>query len=308
MTEQAGSAPEIPPSRRSGHEVPPWRYVILAAVLILAVAGGVQWWSRWSAPYSLPQVPQALTWEQAGLDLALELEATQSERYEMVRQLLVRGDEEGLTYLMEVVRSDPENLVYGNLLRQELLARERYEELTRFWAELPEQGTKVRIQHALALVDGMQDPHIGNANLGRLSMASMAELGVILDENPYHWVARYARGLNNLYWPIGFKRVDKALSDLGFALAIQQSLPDQRPGYLALTYAAYGDALVKTDRVGAGVRVWKEGLKLFPEAEILQRRVKAGVAGARDLVRAERGIEDFARPVRGTTDLSSLWN
>lgn len=138
-------------------------------------------------------------------------------------------------------------------------------------------------------------------------MASVAELDAVLAQQPYHWLARYARGLNNLYWPVGFRRVDKALSDLGFALAIQQHVPDEKPGYFAFTYAAYGDALVKAGQIDAGVRVWQEGAQKYPDSALLLARVAAGREGAESLVRAERGIEDFARPRQGTTDLSLMW-
>lgn len=305
-------------------------FVVALTAVALLVIGGYWAWNRWTAPYDLPPIPAGLTREAVGLDMTREQQSSRAgggrtqappgapvvdaaaaqAQYEAALALLAGGtadQEQGLAYLQSAVRSDPENLVYGNALRATLLQRERFDDLRQVWQAMPNLSAKGHIQAALAQIDAMHDPHSGNANLGRYSMQAAEHLDAVIAENPHHWLAHYARGLNHLYWPTGFQRTGKAVSDLSYALAIQKSLPDHAAPYFAFTYAALGDALVKQGKVQQGVQVWREGLEAYPESEALRARGKAGVDGARDLVRAERGIEDFFRPLPGVTDLSSLW-
>jgi len=207
-----------------------------------------------------------------------------------------------------MVRAEPANLVYGNLLRQAMVQRGEAAELVAFFEELKGADPAVRLQRALAYVDGLQNPDLGSALLGQMSLKSIAELDKILEENPYHWLARLSRGLNNLYWPVGLRRTDKAVADLGVAVAIAEALHDFNEPYVAMAYAAYGDALVKAEQVAEGVRVWRRGLERFPDSTELQQRVEAGEQGAAALVERERGIDTFTRPKPGLTDLRVIWD
>ena len=222
----------------------------------------------------------------------------------------------GLAYLQAAVRSDPTHLLYGNALRRAMQRLELYAEAPRWWEALAAEAAasageeapwQVRLQWALSYVDAMADRSLGEARIGQLSLQSIGVLDGILAEEPYNWVARYARGLNNLYWPLGMKRYAKALSDLEFAVALGEAV-GANAAIRALSWTAYGDARVKAGEVAQGMRIWREAARRFPEHEPLRRRAAARSAEeARALVREERGLEGFHRPDPNVTDLSPLW-
>lgn len=292
------------------------RLWLLAAVVPMVIIGGLWTGWQWIRPYPLPAVPPHLTAQMAGLDFSKERNMVHRDpqtaaSYKQLAAQLQSGNtperEQAIISLKALVKSDPGNLVYGNLLRTTLVKLDRTSELVAFFEAVEAPDSQARVQKALAMVDGLLNPDLASASLGQLSLLSIQELDPVIEANPHNWVARLGRGLNNLYWPIGLRRNDKAIADLGYAVAILEALPEQDEPYLAIAYAGYGDALVKGGQISEGVRVWKRGSERFPGSEDLRRRVEAGEKGATDLVERERGINSFARPAPGLTDLSAVW-
>lgn len=286
-----------------------------ALVSIVLIGAGLATWT-WAKPYPLPTLPTDLTAQSTRLTFTRERETVRNQGSSAASLTQVAGlvsskdpaqINEGIALLKQAVAKEPENLVWSNLLRQTLVREARYDELTQFVDSVQGESDAVHIVRALSLVDSLQNPALASASLGQLSLRSIQELDPVLEKDPHNWLARLCRGLNNLYWPIGLRRNEKAIADLSYAVAILEALPDQREPYLAIAYAGYGDALVKGEQIAEGVRVWKRGLERFPDDPDLKERVATGASGATALVERARGIDTFTRPPLGMTDLGRIW-
>lgn len=305
--------------RRPGKPV----WVAAAAVLIAALAGLA--WQFLARPYAMPAVPSGLTASSVGLNLATEQAVYRSAAvgdpapdptagvsaesyvdYLAGKQMLAAGDRRGFERLWAAVRAEPDNLLYGNELRRSHVSLGEWERLTGDWEQVSAPTRRQRLQLALAYIDAMNNPALNDIEMAKLSVQSMNVLDRLIDENPFDFMARYARGVNNLYWPIGLFRGPKATADLGFCVALVEKL-ELRDPWLDITYAAYGDALVKNGQEQAGFRVWRDGFRRFPESAALGARVRGGTGGSRGLVNRERGLASFRRPEPGLVDLEPIW-
>ncbi|UFJ42426.1 hypothetical protein LOK74_08050 [Brevibacillus humidisoli] len=306
-----------------------WIGSLTAAIII---AGGIGGYWYWQTPYALPEISETITQEQLNLVFAEEQEVAsrkmdkqEAERglpqsmdrlepdqapyaYYYGLSLLEEDREQALAYLGAAVQAVPTNLVYSTDYRIALTRENGYQEALDFFAALDQNVPEVKLQTALVYVDMLQEKGVGTAWLGQRSTLSIRELNQILEQNPNDWLAHYARGLNNLYWPSGLQRIDKAVQDLSFCLAALKQLGDQSFPFWPQLYEAYGDALVKSGDTSAGYAVWKDGLRHYPDAEGLKQRVDAGEEQAMELVKQIRGIDSFQPPAPEITDLSIIWN
>lgn len=272
---------------------------ILVVILVLGICiGGTLWW--WAKPYTLPAIHSDTTVEQYGLVFDRERESAQ-----VIASI---SPDDKLNQLKQLIAKAPDDLAYLNELRLIMGSQQREKDFIAFLHSLNSSSRNVKLQTALAYVDLLQDPDMGTASLGKLSTQSITILNEIIEEDAYDVLAHYARGLNNLYWPLGLRRTDKAIQDLAYCVAVAQQLEDHPSPMWPLFYEAYGDALVKNGESQRGMAVWKDGVKKYPHSEELQRRAKAKTAEeAFDIVRQIRGIDVFERPERSISDISILW-
>lgn len=297
--------------------------IVLALLVIIFI--GFVYYFNWIEPYDLPEINDKLSLEEYGLVFSNEesvveilthggekgiIPSDQLEIYQKIVELLpgTKDDQErAVGKLKELILMDAENMEYSNLLRLQMNSTGQVEEFITYMEEVPITPA-IRLQKALAYVDLLQNPDLGVAVLGQTSSRSIAELNEVIKEKPHYWLAHYARGLNNLYWPSGLLRTESAIKDLSYCLAIVKLFEDAvKLEVWPLTYIAYGDALVKEGKTKEGIAVWKEGYLKYPEEESLELRVKANADEAYEFVKKVRGIEIFQRPNPDITDISILW-
>lgn len=306
--------------------------IISLAFLCAAAALFFVW--KWVKPYDLPKVDQNKSINQYSLDFTKELEVLEGSdtvdpqggllpldgitaenayvAYRYASELMEGTEEEqelAIKYLLKAIEFQPDQLIYSNYLRRSMVNISRLDEFISLITDFDQRSSALDLQLALAYVDELQNPDIGIAVLGQTSAKSIEILSEIIERDPDYWLAYYARGLNNLYWPSGLLRTDKAVQDLGYCLAVAQHFEEQGVTLplWPLTYEAYGDALVKNGEIEAGQKIWKEGSKKYPDAESLRNRAGSSKEEAYEIVRSERGIEIFERPDPNISDLSSLW-
>jgi enediyne biosynthesis protein E4 len=203
--------------------------------------------------------------------------------------------------LLARLEAAPDDLATGNDLRR--LCREQrrvghcIDRLNELATRYPTVAA-VRYHAALAYVDDL----LGRTILvqGHKSTRSIEHVTSILDRRPEDWLARYIRGLNNLYWPRWFNRVGRAIKDLELCVAsTEQASSGVRHRYHALGYVALGDAYVKDGEPERGLKAWGRGLELFPQSTSLQQRAALTPVSARPFVDAARDID---KPI--DTDIS----
>lgn len=210
-----------------------------------------------------------------------------------------------IKYLKEAIIHSPDNHVLLNRLRIIMLKKEKTEEYITFIQGL--ENSNVKLHMALAYVDLLQDVDLGTAALGQRSSQSILILTEILEDNPNNLLARYARGVNNLYWPSGLQRTEKAIQDLAFCVAVAEKFPDIDFPLFESFYITYGDALMKEGKIKEGRAVWKKGLKQFSNSHELEIRNRSSEQQAMKIVEKSRGIDIFQRPDELITDLQVLW-
>lgn len=303
--------------------------VVLVVVVILFIA-----YKEWTKPYKLPEIKENISTSELQLDFSVEKEllahpefnleptnihnksqvilskeftASSAYYYAMSKWKQVKTKEDpAIQFLMAAVKDQPDNYEYSNTLRIKMGEFSETESFIDFMKEVKDTP-KARLQTALAYVDLLQNPDLGTSVLGQKSSESIKILDQLIEENPYHVLARYARGLNNLYWPKGLLRSERAVQDLGFCLAIEQTYKGDNVVLWPLIYAAYGDALVKDGDVAAGMKAWKDGAAKYPNSEELKKRSQITESEALALVRKERGIDGFTRPDPSISDISIMW-
>lgn len=308
------------------------KWTIIGFIVLAIILGAALLAWNWLKPYSLPEIDEQKSMVDYRLDFAKENEVMKklteyrpvgSERiqditaenihlaYAHATELFSgtqQEQEQAIQYLLQAIELDPEQFVYSNQLRVSMASVSRTSDFISIIEGMDNRSPELNLQLALAYVDELQNPDIGIAVLGQTSSKSIEILNEIIEQHPDYWLAYYARGLNNLYWPAGLLRTDKAVQDLGYCLAVVQHLEkDYELPLWALAYEAYGDALVKNGEIEAGMKVWNEGARKYPEAQKLQLRANVKSEEAYEIVRAERGIEIFERPDPTISDLSILW-
>ena len=310
--------------------------IVLLVLTLISAFLFYAFWGVWSNSYNLPVVNKTVPVSKYNLDFSKEAAVVERivdkpESSPLFPQTAdeitaenaaiaysyalkqLRGSsenqEKGVRYLQELVRLEPDNMAYSNTLRLHMMSTSQADQLLSFLEEVKGASPRIQLQKALAYVDLLQNPDLGTAVLGQTSLRSIQELNEILEQNEYDLMARYARGLNNLYWPSGLRRTPYAVEDFSYCLAVAKELETIMPLRLwAHIYEAYGDALVKNGDIGTGIKVWRDGAELYPEEKGLRERAKLSESQAYEFVKNSRGIDFFQRPDPDISDISILWH
>ncbi|WP_128895412.1 tetratricopeptide repeat protein [Longirhabdus pacifica] len=296
-----------------------WIWISVVAIVAVGIWG---YW-QWTKPYPLPEITDDVTWSDFNLDFQKERDSFQMLEQTTQKDIepptlpikddiradaayaygVLSGD---TTYLLHAVQHNPSHIGYSTALRMQMNAAGEGEQLLEHLQQLDTSLPAVKLQIALVYVDYLQDPSLGTASLGQISFQSIETLNETLEQNPYDWMAHYARGINNLYWPVGLQRIDQSIQDLEFCVAIARAYEHKPTVLWPMAYTTLGDALVKKGEIEQGIQVWEEGLESYPQYEELQQRVKQQDQ-ALELVAATRGMEQFQRPSQDLTDISVIW-
>jgi tetratricopeptide (TPR) repeat protein len=175
--------------------------------------------------------------------------------------------------LSQKVQTAPEDAMAGNTLRRVCREEKSVEQCIALFDKLAEGHPTVkavRINAALAYVDEL--PNHSLYMQAKLSTHSMEHVSAILAADPDNWLALYIRGLNNLYWPLWYRRTDRAIADLTQCIHLSEGLSAtrQRP-YMALAYVALGDTYARLNRIDEALAVWKQGAKLYESSQLRDR-------------------------------------
>lgn len=306
--------------------------LIIASILVLVLltGGGYLLFRPRVQPLALPALPASLSAADLGLDawrdyqqplptnpLAnAQLPSTPQVNpalallEDAAGQALIRQGEleKGLSYLQAALQSDPHNLRYSNDYRLALRDHQRFSEELAYFTHVAAEDTSANalINQALAYVDLMRScprPPDGLVCQAQNSWNSINILSKVLATHPYNVIARFARGLNNLYWPSLMGHLPQAQTDLQYSVALTRPLSAITQAFTADAYIALGDVFAKDGKIDQARNVWLNGLQLVPASTLLQARLNI----AQDqLVNQENG------PLRGLgvyvdTGLALFW-
>lgn len=188
------------------------------------------------------------------------------------------------------VTTAPENLIAGSELRRQCREHEAVERCIEFFDALARRHPGVpaaRYNASLAYVDNL--PGLSLLSQARLSTNSMAHASAVLERAPDDWLALYIRGLNNLYWPLWYRRMDRAIADLERCTELSEALPaERRRPYMALAYLALGDAYARLERPNEARAVWSRGNEQVSSEQLRSRLALAPekVAAAVEAIRS----------------------
>jgi hypothetical protein len=171
------------------------------------------------------------------------------------------------------VTAAPDNLIAGIELRRKCREQNAVERCIEFFDTLAREHPGVRATRynaSLAYVDNL--PGLSLLSQARLSTNSMAHASAVLESAPDDWLALYIRGLNNLYWPLWYRRSDRAIADLKRCTELSEALPaERRRPYMALAYLALGDAYARLERPNEARAVWNRGNEQVSSEQLRSR-------------------------------------
>lgn len=207
----------------------------------------------------------------------------------------------GLHYLELAVTGDPENARYASEYRQAIIRNKDFDRSVHFFEkEVTEHPKSANLHLNLGFSYVDKIPVAGSITQVVLANNALNEFTKAVDLQP-SWIAYYTRGESYLFWPKVFNRANLGVTDLQKAVELQKKGP--RHSYYAKTYVALGDAYWKTDDLAKARATWQEGLKEFPDNQLLKSRLS--LQG--DELKAS--IEDqFDPSKRVNTDLRDLWS
>lgn len=198
------------------------------------------------------------------------------------------------------LEAEPNNLRYGSVYRQGVIAAGAYERCIGFFTRLVAahpDAPNAFLNLGYAMVDkiptegAITQVLIANAALGHFSKA------LELEDS---WLGRYTRGNSYLYWPAIFGRTPLAVADFERAIELAKDLP--RASYHGRVWVGLGDASWRLDDVEEARRIWREGQKLYPEEPGFEARLSLDDAALDEF------LEDrFDAHNRVDTDLSVTW-
>lgn len=267
---------------------------------------GLAHWQEYQQP--LPTDPQnnplLPTTPQAKPDLALLEDAA--------GQILIQQGNltRGLDYLKVAVLADPDNLRYSNDYRLALRDHQLYQDEQTFFTALAQkmQTPNTNIEYSLSYVDMMRScskPPDGLVCQAQDSYSSIAILNGVLQKEPYNIIARFARGLNDLYWPSLMGHLPQAQKDLEYAVALTRFQAKLGVAFVPQAYVALGDVFAKAGDNKTARNVWLNGLQAAASQEqtLLQQRL----AIPQDQLTAQENQQLRGLGVYVDTDLSLFW-
>ncbi|GCE15777.1 tetratricopeptide repeat protein [Tengunoibacter tsumagoiensis] len=276
--------------------------IISSSVLIIALlaVGAYFLFLPQVQPLSLPKVPANLTLDDLGLNnwqvyqKPIPAHILEDQSIQPVVQqdkdqifleaafgeaLIKQGSAtRALDYLKAAAQSEPDNLRYTNDYRIALRDLKRYDEEHTFFEQLVAQhnSTNTVLNMALVYVDEMRScpkPPDGLVCQAQDSSRSISTLNPILEQHPYNIVARFARGLNNLYWPTLMGHLPQAQTDLQYSVSLLKTLNSIKHTFTPTAYAALGDVFAKSNKTADARNVWLNGKNVDPQATILDQRL-----------------------------------
>ena len=169
-------------------------------------------------------------------------------------------------------------------------------------------GVNTNIEYALTYVDLMRScpkPPDGLVCQAQDSYSSISLLSDILQAHPYNLVARYARGLNHLYWPTLMGHLPKAQQDLQYAVALSHFQAKIGAAFAPQAYVALGDVFAKAGNISVARNAWRNGLNAVTSQEqgLLQQRL----AIPQDQLQSMEDNQLRGLGVYVDTDLSLFW-
>jgi tetratricopeptide (TPR) repeat protein len=278
------------------------RLIIALSLLVLILAGsGLYVFTRPQVqPFSLPAIPAHLTLTDLGLANWQEYRRTLptnalnspmlpaspqvNKNVALLedaagQELIHQGQlEHGLAYLQAAALSDPDNLRLNNDFRLALRNNNRFAQEEAFFTQ---QAKKIKsantsIGLALAYVDEMRScprPPDGLVCQAQDSSHSISTLTEVLALHPYNIIARYARGLNNLYWPSLMGHLPQAQEDLQYAIALLRPLGSVSGVFSEQAYTALGDVFAKDGKIDKARNIWQNGEIVVPNSSLLNSRL-----------------------------------
>lgn len=225
--------------------------------------------------------------------------------------LIQQGDlSRGLSYLKAAAQADPDSLRLGNDYRLALRDHRLFQDEQTFFKTLAQKtpGVNTNIEFALTYVDLMRScpkPPDGLVCQAQNSYSSISLLSDILQTHPYNLVARYARGLNHLYWPTLMGHLPKAQQDLQYAVALSHFQAAIGAAFAPQAYVALGDVFAKAGNISVARNAWRNGLNAVTSQEqgLLQQRL----AIPQDQLQSMEDNQLRGLGVYVDTDLSLFW-
>jgi len=114
---------------------------------------------------------------------------------------------------------------------------------------------------------------VGDIEKGFLAGSALEEFNNALAIDSVNWSALYSRGMLYLNMPPEFADYELAVKDFQKLIRIQNranSLED----YFVLSYISFGDLYAKMGKMKEALKIWEEGLKLFPKNKELLKRLR----------------------------------
>ncbi|HET8841824.1 MAG TPA: hypothetical protein VFN35_10170, partial [Ktedonobacteraceae bacterium] len=216
----------------------------------------------------------------------------------------------GLAYLQAAALAVPDNLRYGNDYRLALRDHKLFQDEQTFFTNLSKKVTSanVMIEYALSYVDMMRScepPPDGLVCQAQFSYSSITILDGVLSQNPYNIIARYARGLNHLYWPTLMRHLPMAQQDLQYSVALSSFQKSISTAFMPEAYVALGDVFGKNGDSKSARNIWLNGLQATPSQNqtLLNQRLA---------IPQEKINDQENGPLRGLgvyvdTDLALFW-
>jgi len=222
-------------------------------------------------------------------------------QYKAAIQAVQAGNlEESLGQFEAALQADPDNIQYGSDYRQTVIKLKAYDRSIAFFEKLVAANPNAPyafLNFGFSYVDKIPDAgaitQVLNANTALTYFTKSLEI------KP-SWIGYYTRGNSYLFWPKIFNRTQFGIDDLEAALKLQAQT-EKRPYYVR-AYVSLGDGYYKLENVAKAREVWQEGLKLFPDDEILKKRVNASDVELESIVKTA-----YDPNVRVSTDLSEIW-
>ena len=308
-----------------------WMLVALACVVIVIIAGSAYELLRPKVtPLVLPKVPTTLSEVQIGLgDWQQYQQALPSDPLhnpslpktpqasaslalleDAAGQAFIKQGalDHGFAYLKAATQAVPENLRYSNDYRIALRDHGRYQDEVSFFSQMAQKvlSPNTNVEFALTYVDMMRScpkPPDGLVCQAQFSYRSVAVLNEIIGKNPYNIVARYARGLNNLYWPTLMGHLPTSQSDLQYTVALTRVQSKIGPALVPQAYAALGDVFAKDGKVDQARNAWLNGLNVSADKTILRSRL----AISQDQLTSEETESIRGLGVYVDTNLTLFW-
>ncbi len=323
--------PKEPVSRRNKHKL----WIIGGVVGVLLIIGATVAYILFNTqvtPLALPTLPAQLSVSQIGLaqwqQYQQPLPAHPLENPSLPatpqaipalaqledaagQALIQQGDlARGLSYLKAAAQAGPNDLRLNNDYRLALREHKLFRDEQTFFAALVQKTptANTKIAFALTYVDLMRTcpkPPDGLVCQAQYSYRSISILDSVLQANPYNVIARYARGLNDLYWPTLMRHLPQAQQDLQYAVTLSRVQATIGAAFVPQAYVALGDAFAKAGQSRTARNVWLNGLKVTHSQE--QGYLRQRLAIPQPQLQSMESSQLRGLGVYVDTDLSLFW-